>query len=107
MKVGIDATNAVLFVVLQSAILQLPPFNYMALSIRSSNPSAVSSHIVYKNIYSLWDERRDMDRLTYITPRIKNRNFDTIFPFRKWFCSKLNQTINFINTYWKSQLKSM
>ena len=32
------ATNAVLFVVLQSAILQLPPFNYMALSIRSSNP---------------------------------------------------------------------
>ena len=50
---GIDATNAVLFVVLQSAILQLPPFNYMALSIRSSNPSAVSSHIVYKNIYSL------------------------------------------------------
>ena len=44
------ATNAVLFVVLQSAILQLPPFNYMALSIRSSNPSAVSSHIVYKNI---------------------------------------------------------
>ena len=37
-KVGIDATNAVLFVVLQSAILQLPPFNYMALSIRSSNP---------------------------------------------------------------------
>ena len=53
------------------------------------------------------DERRDMDRLTYITPRIKNRNFDTIFPFRKWFCSKLNLTINFINTYWKSQLKSM
>ena len=49
-KVGIDATNAVLFVVLQSAILQLPPFNYMALSIRSSIPSSVSSHIVYKNI---------------------------------------------------------
>ena len=44
------ATNTVLFVVLQSSILQLPPFNYMALSIRSSNPSAVSSHIVYKNI---------------------------------------------------------
>ena len=43
---GIGATNAVLFVVLQSAILQLPPFNYMALSIRSSNPSAVSSHII-------------------------------------------------------------
>ena len=56
-KVGIDATNAVLFVVLQSAILQLPPFNYMALSIRSSNPSAVSSHIVYKNILIIIEKR--------------------------------------------------
>ena len=53
----IDATNAVLFVVLQSAILQLPPFNYMALSIRSSNPSSVSSHIVYKNILIIIEMR--------------------------------------------------
>ena len=61
------ATNAVLFVVLQSAILQLPPFNYMALSIRSSNP-VLYRVTLFIRIYKSLSRREAGDRSSVSDP---------------------------------------